>query len=657
MCNTGQVNNETFTEITVLPGKSANGGNAKNAGNELVNLVLPPLNKNNKCITPINQTPRQRSIENDLAYNEFGNNKHGSNVITLQDKLNIEAMRKASEDSCYSSAYSTCGEESRKTSNTSDDFEIEDDRASVDCDKVFDSYVERQSVDLDTAIVESCRRTKQAELEKEQAEINGKKRKESYSKDPKFDQDKIRKISSEPKAFIHTSQIVGRNPREGMVTRDIVIVPINEIRYSNVQANQNLAASNLTNKSLADLRSADQSLADINEATPSLDAIIGANQNQALNNSANENQDEIILANGNLDESNLANKIKHCTHHITGYEHVQHNEINPHIEENMQLLKSEENNLQSIKLTRERENPQKPQNPGRVQTDISSEKIKSNESGQTDKNTKLDKKCIQDGVRENSSKDENNILLCDKGLKKNSKERNSKQKSSGGAVVSENQQCTELQHSISQKSDNSASQNLQKNEKLTKSTKIPKALSITDEKIVLSNEVKKTIAIVKKPSKSKEKYPKALNEMLAINCTEKSTNENKKCKETCIQKQSKKPLKKSHSCELIESDFPVNVTDNVINKKGGCPNKSRCKSTKNTELERGKTATKSTHQDLINEDMTSLDSRGPSGHKRLTSGHGHSHGHGDRKDRAMSRNGRVRSTPDLVYHFCPTCML
>ena len=656
MCNTGQVNNETFTEITVLPGKSANGGNAKNAGNELGNLVLPPLNKNNKCITPINQTPRQRSIENDLAYNEYGNNKHGSNVITLQDKLNIEAMRKASEDSCYSSAYSTCGEESRKTSNTSDDFEIEDDRASVDCDKVFDSYVERQSVDLDTAIVESCRRTKLAELEKEQAEINGKKRKESYSKDPKFDQDKIRKISSEPKAFIHTSQIVGRNPREGMVTRDIVIVPINEIRYSNVQANQNLAASNLTNKSLADLRSADQSLADINEATPSLDAIIGANQNQALNNSANENQDEIILANGNLDESNLANKIKHCTHHITGYEHVQHNEINPHIEENMQLLKSEENSPQSTKLTRERENPQKPQNPGRVQTDISSEKIKSNESGQTDKNAKLDKKCIQDGVRENSSKDENNILLCDKGLKKNSKERNSKQKSSGGAV-SENQQCAELQHSVSQKSDNSASQNLQKNEKLTKSTKIPKALSITDEKIVLSNEVKKTIAIVKKPSKSKEKYPKALNDMLAINCTEKSTNENKKCKETCIQKQSKKPLKKSHSCELIESDFPVNVTDNVINKKGGCPNKSKCKSTKNTELERGKTATKSTHQDLINEDMTSLDSRGPSGHKRLTSGHGHSHGHGDRKDRAMSRNGRVRSTPDLVYHFCPTCML
>ena len=143
--------------------------------------------------------------------------------------------------------------------------------------------------------------------------------------------------------------------------------------------------------------------------------------------------------------------------------------------------------------------------------------------------------------------------------------------------------------------------------------------------------------------------------MLAINCTEKSTNENKKCKENCIQKQSKKPLKKSHSCELIESDFPV--TDNVINKKGGCPNKSKCKSTKTTELERGKTATKSTHQDLINEDMTSLDSRGPSGHKRLTSGHGHSHGHGDRKDRAMSRNGRVRSTPDLVYHFCPTCML
>ena len=657
MCNTGQVNNETFTEITVLPGKSANGGNAKNAGNEIGNLVLPPLNKNNKCITPINQTPRQTSIENELAYNEYGNNKHGSNVITLQDKLNIEAMRKASEDSCYSSAYSTCGEESRKTSNTSDDFEIEDDRASVDCDKVFDSYVERQSVDLDTAIVESCRRTKQAELEKEQAEINGKKRKESYSKDPKFDQDKIRKISSEPKAFIHTSQIVGRNPREGMVTRDIVIVPINEIRYSNVQANQNLAASNLTNKSLADLRSADQSLADINEATPSLDAIIGANQNQALNNSANENQDEIILANGNLDESNLANKIKHCTHHITGYEHVQHNEINPHIEENMQLLKSEENNPQSTKLTRERENPQKPQNPGRVQTDISSEKIKSNESGQTDKNAKLDKKCIQDGVRENSSKDENNILLCDKGLKKNSKERNSKQKCSGGAAVSENQQCAELQHSISQKSDNSASQNLQKNEKLTKSTKIPKSLSNSDEKIVLSNEVKKTIAIIKKPSKSKEKYPKALNDMLAINCTEKSTNENKKCKETCTQKQSKKPLKKSHSCELIESDFPVNVNDNVINKKGGCPNKSKCKSTKNTELERGKTATKSTHQDLINEDMTSLDSRGPSGHKRLTSGHGHSHGHGDRKDRAMSRNGRVRSTPDLVYHFCPTCML
>ena len=663
MCNTGQANNETFTELTVLPGKSANGGNVRNAGNESVDLVLPPLNKNNKCTTPKIKTSRQRSIENDLAYNEYGNNKHGSSVITLQDKLSIEATRKASEDSCYSSAYSTCGDESRKTSNTSDDFDIEDDRASVDCDKVFDSYVERQSVDLDTAIVESCRRTKQAEIEKEQAEDNGKKRKESYSKDPKFDQDKIRKISSEPKAFIHTSQIVGRNPREGTVTRDIAIVPINEIRYNNVQANQNLAASNLTNQSLADLRSFDHSLADINEANPSLDAIIAANQGQDLNNSANENQDEIILTNGKFEDPNSGNEIKainkHCTHNITGNENIQHNKDTFNNEENQQIMKLEENNSQFSKLTGEIENPTKLQNRGRVQTEISSKKIKSNESGQTDKNAKLDKNCVQYEEREDSSKDDNNSHLCDKGLKKNSKERNLKEKCPGGPgpAVSENQQFTELQSLVSQKSDNSKTNNFQKNQKLTKSTKIPKSLSNTEEKNSLSNDIKKTIVSVKKSSKPKEKYPKALNDMLAINCTEKSFNENKKCKEACNQKQPKKPLKKSHSCELMESDFPINIADNVINKKEGCQNKSKCKSTKYNDLERGKTAIKSSHPELITEEMASLESRGPSSHKRLTSSHGHGHNHGDRKDRAMSRNGRVRSTPDLVYHFCPTCML